>query len=68
MNNDKKTIEKIASRVRIYLIIIALLFILICMYDKVWIIPSIILYIFIVGYTIWSNTKKRNSKTDYNSE
>lgn len=59
MSSDKKTIEKIASRVRIYLIIIALLFILICMYDKVWIIPSIILYILIVGYTIWSNTKKR---------
>ena len=59
MNNDKKTIEKIASRVRIYLIIIALLFILICIYDKVWIIPSIILYLLIIGYTIWSNTKKR---------
>ena len=45
MNNDKKTIEKIASRVRIYLIIIALLFILICIYDKVWIVPSIIFYL-----------------------
>ena len=34
MSNDKKTIEKLTSRVKIYLVIIALLFILICIYDQ----------------------------------
>ncbi|MGN1330734.1 MAG: DHH family phosphoesterase [Clostridia bacterium] len=59
MSNDKKTIEKLTSRVKIYLIIIALLFILICTYDIAWIIPSILFYALIIGYTIWSNTKKK---------
>lgn len=59
MSNDKKTIEKLTSRVKIYLVIIALLFVLICTYDIKWIIPSIILYILIILYTMWSNTKKK---------
>ena len=59
MSNEKKTIEKLTSSVKIYLVIIALLFILICTYDIKWIIPSVILYILIIIYTIWSNTKKK---------
>ena len=59
MSNDKKTIEKLTSRVKIYLVIIALLFILICTYDIKWLIPSIVLYILIILYTMWSNTKKK---------
>lgn len=59
MSIDKKVIEKLASRVKVFLIIIALLFILICIYDKAWIIPSIILYLLIVTYAIWSNSKKK---------
>ena len=59
MSNEKKTIEKLTSRVKIYLVIIALLFILICTYDIKWIIPSVVLYILIIIYTIWSNTKKK---------
>ena len=59
MSNDKKTIEKLTSRVKIYLVIIALLFILICTYDIKWVIPSIVLYILIILYTMWSNTKKK---------
>ncbi len=59
MNKEKKAIEKLASRVKIYLIIIALLFILICTYDLIWIIPSIILYLLLLVYTIWFNSKKK---------
>ncbi len=59
MNKDNKAIEKLTSRVKIYLIIIALLFILICLYDKIWIIPSAILYVLLLVYTIWFNTKKK---------
>lgn len=59
MNKNKKTIEKITSRVKIYLVIIALLFILICTYDLRWIVPSIILYVLLISYTIWVNSKKK---------
>ena len=60
MSNDKKKIEKLTSRVTVYLIVIALLFIFICTYDIKWIAPAIILYLLILGYTLWSNTKKQN--------
>lgn len=60
MDKNKNVIEKIASRVKIYLLVIALLFILICTYDKIWIIPSIILYILLIIYTIIVNIKKKN--------
>lgn len=59
MNKDNKTIEKLTSRVKIYLVIIALLFILICTYDLIWIIPSILLYGLLLLYTIWFNSKKK---------
>ncbi len=59
MNKNKKTIEKITSRVKIYLVIIALLFILICTYDVRWIVPSIILYTLLISYTIWVNSKTK---------
>lgn len=59
MNKNKKTIEKLTSRVKIYLVIIALLFILICTYDLRWIVPSIILYVLLISYTIWVNSKKK---------
>ena len=55
MNKNKKAIEKLTSRVKIYLVIIALLFILICTYDLIWIIPSILLYGLLLMYTIWFN-------------
>ena len=59
MNKNKKAIEKLTSRVKIYLVIIALLFILICSYDLIWIIPSILLYGLLLMYTIWFNSKKK---------
>ena len=59
MNKNKKAIEKLTSRVKIYLVIIALLFILICTYDLIWIIPSILLYGLLLMYTIWFNSKKK---------
>lgn len=59
MNKNKKTIEKLTSRVKVYLVIIALLFILICTYDLRWTVPSIILYILLISYTIWVNSKKK---------
>lgn len=59
MNKNKKAIEKLTSRVKIYLVVIALLFILICTYDLIWVIPSILLYALLLVYTIWFNSKKK---------
>ena len=60
MDKNKKVIDKLTSRVKIYLGIIALLLIMICIYERRWIIPAIIIYILLIIYTFWVNTKKRS--------
>lgn len=60
MDKNKKVIDKLTSRVKIYLGIIALLLIMICFYERKWIIPAIIIYILLIIYTFWVNTKKRS--------
>lgn len=60
MDKNKKVIDKLTSRVKIYLGIIALLLIVLCVYEKRWIIPAIIIYILLLIYTFWVNTKKRS--------
>ena len=60
MNNDNKLINKLVSRAKLYLVLIALLLIKICMEEKNLIIPAIILYIAIVIYTLWVDSKKKS--------
>ena len=59
MKNDSKIIEKLASRVKIYLVVIALLLILVCSYDSGLIIPSLIFFVLLIIYTAWVNSKKK---------
>ena len=58
--SDGKIIDKLTSKVKIYLVIIALLLILICVYNTHLIIPSVIFYVCLVAYSIWVSGKKRN--------
>ena len=51
MSSNKKLLENLVSRTKIYLIIILILLIVICIYNPTFIIPSIIAYIAIVGYS-----------------
>ena len=53
-------VGKILSKVKIYLIIIIVLSIILCLYDKKWIVPAIILDVLIILYTIWENSRKKN--------
>ena len=59
MKNDIKIIEKLASRVKIYLFVIALLLVVICVLDAAFIVPSIVFYVLLIIYTAWVNTKKK---------
>ncbi len=59
MKKDSKIIEKLASRVKIYLVLIGLLLILLCSYDSGLIIPSVIFFVLLIIYTAWVNTKKK---------
>lgn len=53
-------IEKIVAKVKIYLVIIIILCVLLCIYDWRWIVPSIILIVFISIYTFLENGRKKN--------
>lgn len=57
---NKKILDKITSKTKIYLAIILILLILLCIYEVNFIIPSIILYILLISYTFWTNGRKKN--------
>ena len=58
MLNNNRFLEKITSRTKIYLAIIALLLIIICINKPVFIAPGIILFILIFIYSYWTNSKR----------
>lgn len=58
MLNNNRFLEKITSRTKIYLAIIALLLIIICINKPVFIVPGIILFILIIIYSYWTNSKR----------
>lgn len=58
MLNNNRFLEKITSRTKIYLAIIALLLIIICINKPVFILPGIILFILIIIYSYWTNSKR----------
>ena len=59
-NNTKKTFENVFKKTRIYLVIIAIVLILLCIQNKYYIIPSIIVYGLLIAYTFWRNNKNKN--------
>lgn len=58
-NKDKRTFEIINSRTKIYLVIIAILLTVICFYEIVFIMPSIILFALICFYAFWTSNKRK---------
>ena len=57
MNHNKKIVQKIVSKTKIYIAIIAILLIALCMYNPWLIIPSVIIYIALIAYAYWTNNK-----------
>lgn len=64
-NSSKKIFEGLISRTKIYLVIIAILLIVICVFDVHYIVPAIGLYILILVYTYWSNKKRRTELSEH---
>lgn len=60
MLSNKKILNKLTSKTKIYLVIIAILLIAICVYEAKWIIPSVIFFIVLMLYTFWTNSKKKD--------
>ena len=65
MNHSKKVLDKIISKTKIYLAIIALLMVVICIYNPYFIIPSVVIFILIVMYAYWTNNKRQEELTEH---
>ena len=59
-NNNRKVFDSLVSRTKIYLAIILFLLIIICIENINMILPAIILYGIIVGYTYYANKKRKS--------
>lgn len=59
-NNNKKVFDNMLSKTKIYLIIIFILLFIICLQNIKFVIPSIIIYILVMGYTYFANNKRKS--------
>ena len=59
MQNSKKTLDNMISKTKIYLAIIGILFIMLCIQNNKFIVPSIIIYVLILMYAFWTNNKRK---------
>ena len=67
-SNNNKIFENIELKTKIYLLVIAIILILLCINAPTYIIPSIILYVGIVVYTIWVYNKRKGEVSNYINE
>lgn len=65
MNHSKKVLDKIISKTKIYLAIIAVLLIVICVYNPWYIIPAVIIYTLLLIYAYWTNNKRQEELTEH---
>ena len=57
-NNSNNFFDKLVSKTKVYLVIIAILLIIICIIKPILIVPAVIAYIMIIMYTFWTNQKR----------
>ncbi len=67
-NYNIKALEKVESKTKIYLIIIALLLIILCATNILLIIPAGIFYAGVIVYTIWVYNKRKGELSSYINE
>lgn len=67
-DKNRKMLENIESKTKIYLFIIAIILILLCINIPTYILPSIILYAIIILYTNWVYKKRKGEVSNYINE
>ena len=68
MPKTKLNLDKLISRTKIYLVVIAIILVILCVVEPKAIIPSILAYIAIFVYTIWSNNKRKTEVSEHINE
>lgn len=64
MLKTKMNLDKLVSRTKIYLVIIAIILIVLTIIEPKTIIPAILTYVLVVIYTIWANNKRKTEISD----
>lgn len=68
MPKTKLNLDKLISRTKIYLVVIAIILVILCVVEPKAIIPSILAYIAIFVYTILSNNKRKTEISEHINE
>ena len=68
MPKNKINIDKILSRTKVYIVVIAVILIILSIIKPIMIIPSVILFAVILIYTIWANKKRSHEITEHINE
>ena len=68
MLKTKMNLDKLVSRTKIYLVIIAIILIVLTIIEPKTIIPAILTYVLVVIYTIWANNKRKTEISDHINE
>lgn len=55
---NKRIVQKMESKTKVYLVVIGLLLVILCLYEDALIIPSVIAYTILIIYTFWINSKR----------
>ena len=66
--NKNGMFDNLVSKTKIYLVIIAVLFIIICIYNNKFILPGIIIYVLILAYTRWAENKRTTEISNHVQE
>ena len=64
-NNNRKLFDSLVSRTKIYLLIIFILLVIICIFNNKLIVPSILAFVAIVGYTYFANNKRKSEISEH---
>lgn len=67
-NSNGKILDKLATKNILYIIVIGILFIALCIYDLRWVVPSIIIFIILLVYSVWMSDKKKTQIVNHIQE
>lgn len=67
-SENKKIFEGLMSKVRVYLVIIAILLILLCINNIAFIVPSVFVYAILLVYAYYTNQKKKTELNEHIKE
>lgn len=64
-SNNRKLFDSLVSRTKIYLFIILILLLVICIFNNKLIVPAVLTFIAILGYTYFANNKRKSEISEH---